>query len=417
MAILREVQSRPAGPIPTLIVTARDALGDRVGGLDGGADDYIVKPFDLIELEARIRAVLRRPGTRPCTVLRCGSLEFDTSRREASVAGRVVELTRRESDLLGALVRAAGRIDPELEALAETLMEENGEPFAVLALSVAAALVLVWFVAGWSLRPLGRAAREAAAIVPGAPTARLSPAGLPAEIQPLVGAVNGALDRLAGAYEAEGRFTADAAHELRTPLAVLSVRLQRAEIGGTADWPAIRRDLSDLTRLVNQLLDLARKEAASRAEDPRTLPPVDLGRTVREAAAAVLPVAETAGRAIEVDAPPHAVPVRGRADDLRDAVRNLLDNALAHGGGAVTVRLTAGAEAVLEVADEGPGVPEHLREEFFDRFRKGRAASPGAGLGLAIVRHVVRAHGGDARFLPVDGGSRIEIRLPLGARS
>ena len=315
------------------------------------------------------------------------------------------------------LVLTIGRIDPELEALAETLMEENGEPFAVLASSVAAALVLVWFVAGWSLRPLGRAAREAAAIVPGAPTAHLSPAGLPAEIQPLVGAVNGALDRLAGAYEAERRFTADAAHELRTPLAVLSVRLQRAEIDGRADWAAIRRDLSELTRLVNQLLDLARKEAASRAEGPRTLAPVDLGRTVREAAAAVLPVAETAGRAIEVDAPPHAVPVRGRADDLRDAVRNLLDNALAHGGGAVTVRLTAGAEAVLEVADEGPGVPAHLREEVFDRFRKGRAASPGAGLGLAIVRHVVRAHGGDARFLPVDGGCRIEVRLPLEAGS
>lgn len=110
MAILREVQSRPGGPVPTLIVTARDALSDRVGGLDGGADDYILKPFDLIELEARIRAVLRRPGSRPCTVLRCGGLEFDTSRREASVAGRPVELTRREADLLDALVRAAGRI-------------------------------------------------------------------------------------------------------------------------------------------------------------------------------------------------------------------------------------------------------------------------------------------------------------------
>lgn len=110
MSILLDAQSHRFGPIPTLIVTARDALEDRVKGLNNGADDYIIKPFNLIELEARVRAVLRRPGSRKCTLLQCGSLAFDTSSREATIAGKLIELTRRESDLLDILLRAAGQI-------------------------------------------------------------------------------------------------------------------------------------------------------------------------------------------------------------------------------------------------------------------------------------------------------------------
>lgn len=311
------------------------------------------------------------------------------------------------------LVVARG--NPELEALAETLMEETSEPIAVLALSIGCALVIGWLVAGWSLRPLARAAAEASAIVPGCPSARISSAGLPAEVLPMIDAVNGALDRLAAAYDTERRFTADAAHELRTPLAVLSLRLQQMEISGAEDWPAIRRDLAELDRLVSQLLDLARKEAASR-HAAAELALVDLGRTVRETAAAVLPIVEKAGRTIEVEAPYEAVPICGCADDLRDMVRNLLDNALAHGAGSITVRLCRdGDMALLEVGDEGSGIPEHLRDTVFERFRKGRTGGSGAGLGLAIVRHVARTHGGEAVVTGKPGAFRIEIRLPVEA--
>jgi two-component system response regulator QseB len=106
--VLARAQLLTKGQLPTLIVTARDAVGDRVRGLDSGADDYIVKPFDLIELEARIRAVLRRPGSRPNPLLTSGSLVFDPARREATIAGAPIELTRREADLLGLLLKAAG---------------------------------------------------------------------------------------------------------------------------------------------------------------------------------------------------------------------------------------------------------------------------------------------------------------------
>jgi two-component system, OmpR family, response regulator QseB len=107
IAVLRE--TRTTDGVPILVVTARDALEDRVRGLNAGADDYIVKPFDLIELEARLRAVLRRPGTRDSPSLRVGALNFDPASRQASVDGVVLDLARRETDLLEQLLRAAGR--------------------------------------------------------------------------------------------------------------------------------------------------------------------------------------------------------------------------------------------------------------------------------------------------------------------
>jgi two-component system response regulator QseB len=95
---------------PALILTARDALEDRVSGLDAGADDYVVKPAEVDELAARIRALLRRPGPRAETLLTCGDLSFDAARREAHHAGRLIDLSRRECDLLEALMRKAGTV-------------------------------------------------------------------------------------------------------------------------------------------------------------------------------------------------------------------------------------------------------------------------------------------------------------------
>ena len=109
-SVLMKARTLTKGQLPILIVTARDAVGDRVRGLDAGADDYVVKPFDLIELESRIRAVLRRPGLRSNLLWSCGSLVFDTSRRSATIAGNPVDLTRREADLLDALLKAAGQV-------------------------------------------------------------------------------------------------------------------------------------------------------------------------------------------------------------------------------------------------------------------------------------------------------------------
>jgi two-component system, OmpR family, sensor histidine kinase TctE len=279
--------------------------------------------------------------------------------------------------------------------------------------------VLIWVIGSWSLRPLARASRQAAAIGPTNPSGRVSTDMLPHEIRPMIDAVNGALARLDDAYAAQRRFTADAAHELRTPLAVLNLRLQRAKLDAAVDWPAMEWDLAHMNRTVGQLMELARKEDPAWLDGSMGTRPMNLSRVVREATAAVLPFAEENGRPLEVD-PPGVVPALGRPEDLRDAVRNLLENALVHGTGAIRVRVRqesdgADRRAVIEVSDEGPGIAEELREEVFERFRKAKPNSPGVGLGLAIVRQVARVHGGEARVRP-GPGCRVEISLPARGR-
>jgi two-component system response regulator QseB len=108
--LLRELRERSDGGPPAILVTARDALQDRVRGLNAGADDYVVKPFELVELEARLRAVLRRPGSRKQEALRCGALVLDPASRVGTVGSTDLELTRREAALLEELLRARGRI-------------------------------------------------------------------------------------------------------------------------------------------------------------------------------------------------------------------------------------------------------------------------------------------------------------------
>jgi two-component system response regulator QseB len=110
MEVLRRLRGGRRPDLPALILTARDGIEARVGGLDAGADDYILKPFDLAELEARLRAVLRRPGIRREPVHVFGDLRFDTASRMGAVAGADLYLTRREASLLEELIRAAGRI-------------------------------------------------------------------------------------------------------------------------------------------------------------------------------------------------------------------------------------------------------------------------------------------------------------------
>jgi two-component system sensor histidine kinase QseC len=297
-------------------------------------------------------------------------------------------------------------------AAVRDILPEPYQDALVLAGFTVPALVLIWLVSSWSLRPLDRASRQARAIGPAVPAARITADGLPAEITPLVDAVNGALDRMAEAAAAERRFTENAAHELRTPLAVLSLRLQRARAAesATPDWAAIERDLAHINRLVARLLDLARADHAGRSASPGTLPVVNLARLAREAAAGILPLAEAAGRKVLLDLP-ETLAVPGEADDLREALSALLENAAVHGAGTISVSAaTAGGRMILRVQDDGPGIPPGQEAAVFERFQKG-SASEGSGLGLAIVREIIRRHDGTARVVP-GAGCRMEIDLP-----
>ncbi|MGH8297667.1 MAG: sensor histidine kinase [Steroidobacteraceae bacterium] len=306
-----------------------------------------------------------------------------------------------------------GRGDRDRDELVDSLFEEGSEQLTVIVPFALLGLALIWLISWWSLRPIARASREAARVGPQHPDMRIFAGRLPREIQPLVEAVNGALDRLSRAYATERRLTTDAAHELRTPLAVLNLRLQRARLTGNTDWTAVEGELAQMGRLVDQLLDLARKESLSRERRAEEHPAINLSRVVREAAAAVLPLMEARGRELDVDVP-DSVQVHGDSDDLRDMVRNLLENAIVHGRGKVTARIARPEKepelVAVEVSDEGPGVPAGQEESVFQRFRRLNVASPGSGLGLAIVRHVARSHGGDAHFRP--GIGCVVVHLP-----
>jgi two-component system, OmpR family, sensor histidine kinase TctE len=316
------------------------------------------------------------------------------------------------------MLLVVSRADPDAEALAESLFEERVEPIYVALPFGVTALILAMAIVGWSLRPLDRASREAARVGPSELSQRIATEGLPIEIRPLVDSFNSALGRLATAYETERRLTADAAHELRTPISILSLRLQRAKLdGGAVPWPVIEEDVGRLTRMVSRLLDLARRESGEASDAPRER--VDLGRIVRAAAASLIPIAEARDRIIAVETPDDPVWVCGVSAELTEMVVNLIENAVLHGSGLVTVGIAPSSDesdvVKFVVADEGAGVPLELRDVVFDRFRKGSERASGSGLGLAIVRMIAETHGGRVECVSAKSG-QFEVTLPC-ARS
>jgi two-component system sensor histidine kinase TctE len=218
---------------------------------------------------------------------------------------------------------------------------------------------------------------------------------------------------------AQRRFVANAAHQLRTPLALLSTQAAyaRREAGaGARDEAlfALRESTKRLARLAEQLLTLSRAEPGSRR--PRE-DRVDLAASARDVLAGLAPVAVGRGVDLGLDAEKPATVV-GDGTMLREMIVNLVDNALRYGraGGSVTVAVSATKdEAVLTVTDDGPGITAAEREHVFERFyRVAGAAEEGSGLGLAIVREVADNAGGRVTLSDTPGGGlTVEIKLPL----
>ncbi|MGR6916473.1 sensor histidine kinase [[Actinomadura] parvosata] len=227
------------------------------------------------------------------------------------------------------------------------------------------------------------------------------------EVAELAVTVNDTLGRLEDAVERHRRFVSDASHELRTPIAGLLVRLESGiEERTEADWRAAMDDAQRLSDIVGDLLLMARLDAGVEIGSDR----FELGRLVEEEAA------RRPGRLpVTLDVQPE-VYVRGSRLRLARLVANLLSNADRYGDTRVWVSVAArGDEAVVEVADDGPGIPQEMRERVFERFtRLDRTRSRdtgGSGLGLPIARDIARAHGGDLRI--EDGPrTRLVLRLP-----
>ena len=258
------------------------------------------------------------------------------------------------------------------------------------------------------LKPLEELSALARKINPGNSDLRLPQSGVPREISPLVGAVNSALDRLDEGMQQQREFTANAAHQLRTPLTVLAANIDMMSDAAVA--AKLRYDVDLMSRIVTQLLLVARLENLNMNLDEQ----VELSALVREAAEDLGPLAISTQKTLEVDEPATPVFVRGNTHAVAAAVSNLIENALNHSppGGAVTIRVTATPS--IEVLDSGPGVPPHMREKIFERFWRGETSREGAGLGLAIVRRIMRALRGDVLVADAPGGgAKFSLRFPL----
>lgn len=224
----------------------------------------------------------------------------------------------------------------------------------------------------------------------------------PTEIATLISAINGFMERLAGRLEAMQRFIADSAHQIRTPLTALAGQVELL----TAEKNAAKREhhiarvkarTSELARLTNQLLSDAmishRAETMGRSE-------VDAALLAREALAGAVPVSLDRDITVTFDAPAEPVMIWGDAVSLREAFKNVIENAIQHGARSflrLAVRRTEGGVEV-EVADDGPGIPPELWPQVTDRFFRGRSGGTGSGLGLAIAREVALNHGGELSF-------------------
>ncbi|ATQ43542.1 sensor histidine kinase [Caulobacter mirabilis] len=254
-----------------------------------------------------------------------------------------------------------------------------------------------------ALNGLARTADQAAHIDADRRGSRLDEDGVPVEVTPLVRAINGALQRLDEGYERQQRFIADAAHELRTPIAIVQSRVDGLPAGPATE--RLRRDVARLAVICEQLLDLQRIERELEMTN------VDLLERATTVAADLAPLLIANACEVEVSG-------RGPAQVLGDpgaidrVVTSLVQNAIDHGGRQVIIRVLPSA---IEVEDDGPGIPAEERERIFEPFHRLRARSTGAGLGLSLVRQVMERHHGRVVVETADGGGAL-IRLEFPER-
>jgi two-component system, OmpR family, sensor histidine kinase TctE len=341
---------------------------------------------------------------------------FDATYRGESVRFAVLGREIAEPDAQGWVWVQVGQTRRAREELARDLVLGAVVPITLMTLL---ALSLVMFGISRALRPLQRVGQDLSV----RPPEDLQPVAeaVPREIAPLIDAINGFMRRLAFSIDALRAFIAEAAHQMRTPLA--SLRAQ-AHVAADEDTEGLRRSLAAvernaarLSRLLDQLLSDA---TVTHRADVRLFEPFDLLELMHEAISEGVPHSRQMD--VEVIAEMDRAPCRGDALMLGEALKNLIDNALKYAAAAdepVLVSLRAAEDSyLLSVADRGPGIPPHERERVFERFARGDSAVAGAGLGLAIVRRAVASHQGEVVLTErAGGGLEVTLRLPLRLQS
>ncbi|GAB4464906.1 MAG: sensor histidine kinase N-terminal domain-containing protein [Burkholderiaceae bacterium] len=295
-----------------------------------------------------------------------------------------------------ALVQVAETLEKRSQLANEIIRGVIVPQFVVLPIAV----VLVWFGLSRGLAPLAALQARIRARRPD-DLSPIDPQAAPEELAPLVNSFNELLGRMAQNLRTQRRFTADAAHQMKTPLAGLRTQAELAL--RETDPQQLKRSLRQIaasteraTHLINQLLALARAE--HHATDLRAFTAVDLVALSREVLHECYPLAQTRRIDLGFEAPEHPVRIIGMAALVRELLKNLVDNALRYTPeeGRVTVRVRTApgsGSAFLEVEDTGPGIAEHERPLVFERFYRVLGTNvDGSGLGLAIVREIAEQH-------------------------
>lgn len=317
------------------------------------------------------------------------------------------------------LIQVAETLDVR-EQLARQILFDTLARQAVL---IAVVALVTLLVVTRALRPVQTLRRELSA----RNDRDLSPLetpGLPSELQPIVGAVNELMQRLARMIVQQKQFIRDASHQLRTPLAVLKTQAQNG-LRGHADAQATLVEMHGTVdraiRLANQMLAVAKVEQVHRESPPQ---PVDLAEVAREVALDLAPLIAEKEIAFELVAPDASLPVIGHAWTLRELARNLLHNAIRETPRGAALQLIlehAGERARLIVRDSGPGIAPAIRERLFEPFHTGHPTT-GSGLGLAICREVCERLGGRIELIDRREGERVVgldavVDLPLAPQS
>ncbi|MDL5033501.1 sensor histidine kinase [Pelomonas sp. APW6] len=321
------------------------------------------------------------------------------------------------------LVQVA-RSSANREELARRLLTDMVLPLSLL-------MVLMTMIVGAGIRAGLAPIARLRSLVEGRKPNDLRPIELhvaPQELRTLAGAINELLEAVQSNVQAQRRFISDAAHQLRTPLAGLKSQTELAlkEAAELPGEPALQERLqrvhesaSRSAHLVNQLLTLARTEPESQGAQSRVK--LDLARLAREVTAELVPRALQAGVDLGFEGADDATPlwVQGVPLLLREALVNVIDNALRYAGRGATVTVqvgTDGAQAVLSIRDNGPGVAAGTEGRLFERFYRATLSGNGCGLGLAIVKEIVERHGGRVSAAPVQPhGLQLTLHLPLTA--
>src|SRR6516164_1853957 len=387
--------------VPVIFLTAKDTQDDKVTGLTIGGDDYMTKPFGLEELAARVRTVLRRTRPVPAEpVLTFADLTLDQDTYEVRRGGRLIELSPTEFRLLRYFMLNPGRVLTRAQLLDHVdQVARTIDKVEVIVTTGSIAVVLliglgVFLVLRRGLRPIEAMAGQADRITAG-------------------------LHEREASQQQMRLFFADASHELRTPLASLRANAelyQQGALRSTDEVDEVMERIVLETRRMGRLVDDMLRLARLGQHPGRSAEPVDV-------TAAVTGCAERA----QIADPERTWRVRiadglglvGDEELLRRAVDNLLMNVLVHTPAGTVGTITASAagdRVVVEVSDDGPGVPPDKLPHIFERFyRAASQGTRGSGLGLAIAAEIAAAHGGAALAAPAaPRGLRVVLTLAAG---